>query len=65
VVRQWIEHEAVAALGHLGSVPAQSADVVSCTIEEAADVLAQIRGMVPAVNVFFEFGPPVQSARLR
>ena len=30
-VRQWIEHEAVAALGHLGSVPAQSADVVSCT----------------------------------
>jgi hypothetical protein len=62
-VRQWIEHEVIADLG-LGAsavAPAQSAHVVSCTVEEAADVLAQIRGMVPAVNVFFEFGRPTSS----
>ena len=62
-VRQWIEHEVIAALGFGASAvaPAQSAHVVSCTVEEAADVLAQIRGMVPAVNVFFEFGRPTSS----
>jgi hypothetical protein len=62
-VRQWIEHQVIADLG-LGAsalAPAQSAHVVSCTVEEAADVLAQIRGMVPAVNVFLEFGRPTSS----
>ena len=62
-VRQWIEHEVIAALG-LGTAtvaPAQSPHVVSCTVEEAADVLAHIRGIVPAVNVFLEFGRPTSS----
>jgi hypothetical protein len=62
-VRQWIEHEVIAALG-LGAAtvaPAQSPHVVSCTVEEAADVLAHIRGIVPAVNVFLEFGRPTSS----
>jgi hypothetical protein len=59
-VRQWIEHEVMVALGPQAAsvAPAQSAHVVSCSVEEAAAVLAQIRGMVPAVNVFLEFGRP-------
>jgi hypothetical protein len=62
-VRQWIEHEVIAALGLGTSVvaPAQAASVVSCSVDEAAAVLAQIRGMVPAVNVFLEFGRPTNS----
>ena len=62
-VRQWVEHEVIAALGLRAAAvaPAQTAHVVSCTVEEAADVLAQIRSIVPAVNVFLEFGRPTSS----
>ena len=62
-VRQWIEHEVIAALGPQAAAvaPAQSAHVVSCGAEETAAVLAQIRGMVPAVNVFLELGRPTDS----
>lgn len=62
-VRQWIEHEVTTALG-LGfsaMAAAESVHVVSLSVEESADVLAQIRGMVPAVNVFFEFARPTNS----
>lgn len=63
-VRQWIEHEVTSALGLGTSVvtPAQStAHIVSLSVEEATAVLAQIRGMVPAANVFLEFGRPANS----
>jgi hypothetical protein len=60
-VRQWIEHEVIAGLGAAAVAPAQTAHVVSCAVEEAADVLAQIRSIVPAVNVFLEFGRPTSS----
>jgi hypothetical protein len=63
-VRRWIEHQVLASLG-LGAetaptpaLPAQSAHLVACTPDDAARVLAQINGMLPAVNVFFEFGRP-------
>ena len=67
-VRQWIEHEVIASLG-LGPAPGlaaeapapqpvQAAHLDACTEEEAAAILAQIRGMLPAVNVFFEFARP-------
>jgi len=77
LVRQWIEHEVIAALGLAADAPApaehpQAAHLVACTTEEAAAVLAQIKGMVPAFNVFFEFArpgisfgqPPVMAFRL-
>jgi len=76
-VRQWIEHEVIAALGIAADAPpapapAQSAHLIGCNPEEAAAVLAQIQGLVPAFNVFFEFArpgvsfgqPPVMAFRL-
>jgi hypothetical protein len=75
-VQQWIEHEVIAALGlRTGAVAplqAQSTHIVSCSVEEATAVLARIRGMLAAVNVFFEFArptisigqPPVMAFRL-
>jgi hypothetical protein len=76
-VRQWIEHEVIAALGLAAETsgivpPASAAHLVGCSAEDAAGVLAQIQGVLPAVNVFFEFGrpgvsygqPPVMAFRL-
>jgi hypothetical protein len=62
-VRQWIEHEVIASLGLAADAPAamehpQAAHLVACTTEDAAAVLAQVQGMVPAFNVFFEFARP-------
>ena len=62
-VRQWIEHEVIASLGLAADAPAaaehpQAAHLVGCTTEDAAAVLAQIKGMMPAFNVFFEFARP-------
>jgi hypothetical protein len=62
-VRQWIEHQVMASLGRAAEAPApaqhpQAAHLVGCSTEEAAAVLARIKGMVPAFNVFFEFARP-------
>ena len=64
-VRRWIEHEVIASLGIAADAPAtpsptptQTAHLVACSAEEAAGILTQIQGMMPAVNVFFEFGRP-------
>ncbi|NPV24485.1 hypothetical protein [Bradyrhizobium aeschynomenes] len=63
-VRRWIEHQVLSGLG-LGpeapstpALPAQSAHLVACSVEDAAKVLAQIQSALPAVNVFFEFARP-------
>jgi len=74
-VRQWIE--VIAALGLSDEAPdaaehPQAAHLLGCSTEDAAAVLAQIQGMVPAFNVFFEFArpgisfgqPPVMAFRL-
>ena len=75
-VRQWIEQEVVASLGlaaeQPASAPIQATHLAALGEEEAASVLAQVRGMLPAANVFFEFArpgvtygqPPVMSFRL-
>ncbi|WP_024507467.1 hypothetical protein [Bradyrhizobium sp. ARR65] len=75
-VRQWIEHEVIASLGLATEAPmpqpVQAAHISACSEAEAAAILAQVRGMLPAVNVFFEFGrpgvvfgePPVMAFRL-
>jgi hypothetical protein len=62
-VRQWIEHEVIASLGLAADTPAasvhpQAAHLVPCTTEDAAAVLAQMEGMMPAFNVVFEFARP-------
>jgi hypothetical protein len=59
-VRQWIEREVMTSLG-LRSMTAEDSKphgehLVACSGEEVAAILAQIRGILPAVNVFFEFG---------
>jgi hypothetical protein len=76
-VRQWIEHEVIASLGLAADAPAPAehpheAHLVACTTEDAAAVLAQVKDMMPAFNVFFEFArpgisfgqPPVMAFRL-
>jgi hypothetical protein len=58
-VRQWIEREVIASLG-LQIRPAaekpQGEHLASCDAEEVVAILAQIQRVLPAVNVFFEFG---------
>jgi hypothetical protein len=58
-VRQWIEREVIASLG-LQTRPAADKPhgdhLASCNAEEVVAVLAQIQRVLPAVNVFFEFG---------
>jgi hypothetical protein len=76
-VRQWIEHEVIASLGLAADAPPavepnQGAHLIGCGPEEAAAVLTQINGLIPAFNVFFEFArpgisfgqPPVMAFRL-
>lgn len=66
-VRRWIEHQVMASLGQAADAPAsaqppqlaqQVAHLVVCTVEDAAQMLAQIEDVLPAVNVFFEFARP-------
>lgn len=76
-VRRWIEHEVIASLGLVADAPAaaahpQATHLHACTAEDAAAVLADIKGLMPAFNVFFEFArpgisygqPPVMAFRL-
>jgi hypothetical protein len=62
-VRRWIEHQVMTSLGLAADAPVtaqpvQAAHLVACSVEEAAHMLAQIDGVLPAVNVFFEFARP-------
>ncbi|MGC2782155.1 MAG: hypothetical protein WA418_41630 [Bradyrhizobium sp.] len=63
-VRRWIEHQVLSGLGlaaetpPMPALPVQGAHLVACTADDAAKILAQIQGLLPAVNVFFEFGRP-------
>jgi hypothetical protein len=61
-IRRWIEREVCASLGLQASFsPAaeqHEAQLAACSAEEVAAILAQIQGVLPAVNVFFEFGRP-------
>lgn len=58
-VRRWIEREVMTSLG-LPAAPADSRPhgehLAACSEQQAAAILAQIQGVLPAVNVFFEFG---------
>jgi hypothetical protein len=76
-VRQWIEKEIATALGvaapQAAPAPAQpETHMAACSVEDAEAIFAQIQGVLPAVNVFFEFGrptisygePPVMAFRL-
>jgi hypothetical protein len=64
-VRQWIEREVTAALDlpspKAAPAPPQQAHMVGCTPADAEAILAQIQDVLPAVNVFFEFGRPAIS----
>ena len=59
-VRQWIEREVSASLGQQ-SLPANETkphedQLAACSAQEVAAMLSQIQGVLPAVNVSFEFG---------
>lgn len=57
-VRRWIEREVMASLGQQ-SQPAEEPrgeHLAVCSAAQAEAVLAQIRGVLPVVNVFFELG---------
>jgi len=62
-VRRWIEHQVLSSLGLASeapqaTLPAPGAQLVACTVDDAAHVLKRIESVLPAVNVFFEFGRP-------
>lgn len=73
-VRQWIEREVMASLGQQTAEGSNShgEHLAACSEEEAAAILSQIQGVLPAVNVFFELGrqgaifgqPAVEAFRL-
>ncbi len=56
----------------MGVAPPQAAHLVAASVEDAASLLSHIQGLMPAMNVFFEFGrpgisigqPPVMTFRL-
>jgi len=58
-VRRWIEAEVCASLGLQAPAVAnkpQHGQLAACSAEEVAGILAQVQGVLPAVNVLFEFG---------
>ena len=75
-VRRWIEREVLTSLGQHtapdNGSKAHSEHLAACSEEEITAILAQIEGVLPAVNVFFEFGrqgavfgqPSVEAFRL-
>lgn len=59
-VRQWIEREVMTSLGQQsrstdGGNP-HGEHLATCSEKDAAAILSQIQGVLPAVNVFFELG---------
>jgi len=58
-VRRWIEAEVSASLGLPAPAVAkkpQQGQLAACSAEEVAAILAQVQGVLPVVNVLFEFG---------
>jgi len=58
-VRRWIEREMITSLGLSRSADdgtPHGEHLAACSEAEAKAVLAQIQGVLPAVNVFFELG---------
>ncbi len=59
-IRQWIEREVATSLGFQS--PSANANrqsggqLAACSPDEVATLLSEIQGVLPAVNVFFEFG---------
>ncbi len=65
-VRQWIENEVSTAFGlsrpeAAAAAPPPEAHMVTCSLEDAEAIFARIQNVLPAVNVFFEFGRPTMS----
>jgi hypothetical protein len=68
-VRQWVEHEVIAVLSLSSGLaaatptpkPAQTAQLVACSMHEVAAVLSHIQGMWPAIDIFFGFARPAIS----
>jgi hypothetical protein len=59
-VRRWIEREVMTSMG-AKTVPENAGEargerLAACSEEEITAILSQIRGVLPAVNVLFEFG---------
>jgi hypothetical protein len=59
-VRRWIERQVMASIGQQ-ALPTDDGTphgehLVACREEDVAAILSQIQGVLPAVNVFFEFG---------
>ncbi|OCK53604.1 hypothetical protein [Bradyrhizobium sp. LMTR 3] len=58
-VRQWIEAQVTSSLGlpsRAAKVEPRQDHLASCSADEVATILNEIQGVLPAANVFFEFG---------
>src|SRR3954451_21437468 len=70
-VRQWIERQVGSALGlqnTAAEVEPRHEQLAACSAQEVAAIMSQVQGVLPAVNVLFEFGRqgvPVPQTRLQ
>lgn len=59
-VRRWIEREILTSMGQQpepeDSSKTHTAHLAACSEQDVEAILSQIQGVLPAVNVFFEFG---------
>lgn len=60
-VRRWIEREILTSMGQQPPAPENDSQthtvhLAACSEQDATAILSQIQGVLPAVNVFFEFG---------
>jgi hypothetical protein len=58
-VRQWIEAQVISSLGlrsRAAEVESRQEHLASCSATEVAAILNEIQSILPATNVFFEFG---------
>ncbi len=59
-IRRWIEREVFTSLGLQAAVAdantQREEQLSACSTQEVAAILSQIQAVLPAVNVFFEFG---------
>ena len=60
-VRRWIEREILTSMGQQPPAPENDSQthtvhLAACSEQDATAILSQIQGVLPAVNVCFEFG---------
>ena len=65
-VRRWLQQQLIASLGlEEPAAEARSPHLVACSVDEAAQVLSLLQGVLPTTNVFFELAREGASVGMR